>query len=245
MNRSVRFGLITLASVLGIGVTASLGRWQLNRAALKLEWQAAIDRQESAAELDAAALGAAQDWAPLLHRRVRLRGTWLAPATVYLDNRQMQGRVGFFVVTPLQLEGKGGVVLVQRGWAARNFEDRTRLPVVDTPAGWVQVQGRMAPAPSQLYEPGRPGQGQIRQNLALVPFGLEKSLVLAPLTVQQTDPPSDGLLRAWPVVNLGVDKHYGYAAQWLGLATLIAVLYLWFQWVQPFIQRPSVSKSHA
>jgi surfeit locus 1 family protein len=38
-------------------------------------------------------------------------------------------------------------------------------------------------------------------------------------------------------VNLGVDKHYGYAFQWFGLAALIAVLFLWFQMIRPFIQR--------
>jgi cytochrome oxidase assembly protein ShyY1 len=37
----------------------------------------------------------------------------------------MSGQVwAFYVVTPLLLEGSGAVVLVQRGWAPRNFVDR-------------------------------------------------------------------------------------------------------------------------
>jgi surfeit locus 1 family protein len=39
-------------------------------------------------------------------------------------------------------------------------------------------------------------------------------------------------------VNAGVDKHYGYAFQWFGIAALVAVLYLWFQIVRRFIYRP-------
>ena len=38
-----------------------------------------------------------------------LQGRWQAEHTVYLDNRQMQGRPGFYVLTPLLLEGGGAL----------------------------------------------------------------------------------------------------------------------------------------
>eukprot|EP01030_Chromulinospumella_sphaerica_P005789 gene5789-5664_t len=85
----------------------------------------------------------------LLHRAVTLQGRWLPEHTVYLDNRQMQGRPGFYVVTPLLLPDEKTVVLVQRGWVARNFQDRTQVPRIDTPTGPVQVQGRVAALPSR------------------------------------------------------------------------------------------------
>ena len=44
---------------------------------------------------------------------------------------------------------------------------------------------------------------------------------------------SEGLQREWPEVATGVEKHYGYAAQWFGLAALIAILYVWFQFIAP------------
>jgi surfeit locus 1 family protein len=44
---------------------------------------------------------------------------------------------------------------------------------------------------------------------------------------------SEGLLREWPQAATGVEKHYGYAFQWFGLALLIALLYVWFQIVRP------------
>jgi hypothetical protein len=48
--------------------------------------------------------------------------------------------------------------------------------------------------------------------------------------VQQTGPASEGLLRDWPEASSGVDKNYGYAFQWFRtVASLIAILYVWFQ----------------
>jgi surfeit locus 1 family protein len=52
--------------------------------------------------------------------------------------------------------------------------------------------------------------------------------------VVQTDAASEGLLRNWPEINLGVDTHYGYAAQWFALSLLIVLLYAWFQ-VRPVV----------
>lgn len=221
-----------------MGVTASLGRWQLSRAAQKEALQAEIDQREHLPAVEVANLLSGNT--AMEHRRVVLQGRWLADQTVFLDNRQMNARPGFYVVTPLQLDPGPGVVLVQRGWAPRNFEDRKQLPPVDTPAGVVRLTGRIAPPPSKLFEfagaDSERGAGQghsrIRQNLDLDAFRTRTGLALAPLTVLQTGAPSEGLLREWPVVGTGVEKHYGYAFQWFGLCSLIAILYVWFQFIR-------------
>jgi len=165
----------------------------------------------------------------LVHRRVEVRGRWLAARTVYLDNRQMFGRPGFFVLTPLELQPGGLVLLVQRGWVPRDFEDRQKVPAIETPPGEVVVQGRWALPPSKLYDMGEEGRGAIRQNLDLQQFRLETGLALGEMTVQQTGAASEGLARDWPPINTGVSKHYGYAFQWFGLCALMAILYGWFQ----------------
>lgn len=240
----LRFWLVTLAALVAMATTASLGRWQLSRAAQKLALQAAIDERQALAPLQGAELlraqaqadGAGTAAATLLHRRVALQGHWLPEATVFLDNRQMQGRPGFFVFTPLRLGGSQAAVLVQRGWVPRNFQDRTRLPDIATPAGEVAVGGRVAGPPARLYEfaasAGDEGSSRIRQNLDLAAYGAETGLALLPLTVVQTDAAGEGLRRDWAPVDSGVDKHYGYAFQWFGLCGLVAILYVWFQIVR-------------
>lgn len=252
----LRFWLITLAAVAGMLATASLGRWQLSRAAQKEALQAMLDARGRMPAMDGRVLlskpaMAAAEAETLVHRAVMLEGRWLPEHTVYLDNRQMNGRPGFFVLTPLQLVGTpSGVVLVQRGWVPRNFQDRTQLPQVQTPQDVVvRVVGRVAAAPSRLYEfgggessaggHGAEGSSRIRQNLDLAAFRTETGLALAPLTVVQTGEAvgaGDGLQRDWPVVGAGVDKHYGYAFQWFGLCGLMALLYVWFQIVRRFIR---------
>ncbi len=244
MNTRWRFVLVSGAAVLAVALTLALGRWQLARAAQKEALQAAMDSQAAKSPLDNLALVGAPDPVALEHQPARLRGRWVADATVFLDNRQMGAHVGFFVMTPLQLEGSPRALVVQRGWIPRNFEHRTQLPQISTPGGVVEVQGRIAPPPSKLYEPGTPGTDAIRQNLDLAQFRAQTGLALMDVTLQQTGAASEGLLRDWPAVNLGVDKHYGYAAQWFGLAALIAGLYVWFGIVRRFIHRPKDTASH-
>ena len=235
MSRRLRHVVITLAAVGGMVLTASLGRWQLQRAAQKEALAQAMAQQADKATLSNVDLLAPQARTEWMYRPVQLRGRWLAGHTVYVDNRQMKERVGFYVFTPLQLIDSPQVIMVQRGWIPRNFEQRTRLEAVQTPPGVVQVQGRIAPPPSKLYEPGKAVPGVIRQNLDLAEFGQETGLpLLQDLSVVQTGAASEGLLREWPAINLGVDMHYGYAAQWFAMAVLIGVLYGWFQ-LRPFV----------
>ena len=155
-GRKVGFWLVTVAAMVTITATASLGRWQLSRAAQKIAAQAAIDAQGSRSELDQHAFLATGKIDDAMHRPVRLRGLWLGAQTVYLDNRQMHDVPGFYVLTPLALEGSDQTIMVQRGWIQRNFENRTQLQPVQTPAGLVDVVGRVSPPPSRLLELGKP-----------------------------------------------------------------------------------------
>ena len=234
--RDWRFWLLLAATLVGVAVTASLGRWQLSRAAEKEALQAAIAERQRLPALDGASLAQAlsEDQArELLHRAITLRGQWLADRTVFLDNRPMARQTGFYVLTPLRLTGSDRVVLVQRGWAPRHQVDRSLLPPVQTPTGEVQVSGRIAAHPPRVYQLGQEQGGAIRQNLDLDAWRAETGLPLAPVLVVQTGAASDGVQRDWPEAASGVEKHYGYAFQWFGLCTLIGLLLLWFQVVRP------------
>lgn len=242
MNRDPTFYRVTAAAIFFSLLGLALGIWQLDRAAQKEALQAAMHAQAGKSPLDnaqvlsLAAQGRMQESGVLYHP-AHLKGVWLPDHTVYLDNRQMDAKVGFFVFTPLRLEPQGQVLMVQRGWVPRNFQAREQLPEVHTPAGAVAVNGDIALAPSKLYAPGAPGEGPIRQNLDLEQYRSQTGLPLEAFTVRESGPPSQGLRRQWPVVNFGIEKHYGYAFQWFALSLLIAGLYLWFQ----FFRRPAAT----
>lgn len=230
-----RAGLVLLAALIGAAGTGRLGLWQLDRAAQKTALQARIAERATWPPLASAALATDSATAETQHyQRVRLQGRWLAERTVFLDNRQLNGRPGFFVLTPLLLSA-GDAVLVQRGWVARDFIDRSRLPALATPAGDVTLLGRVAPPPSRLFDFGGVDNGPIRQNLDLARFSREIGLGLRPLSVQQLDdgPVTDALVRQWPAPALDVGKHQGYAFQWFALCALIVGLYVWFQLLRP------------
>ena len=81
-----------LAALVGVAITASLGRWQLGRAAEKLAYEQTLTSRcalppglgwGELAKADAA--GAVED---LRHRTVELEGLWLPEHTIYLDNRK-------------------------------------------------------------------------------------------------------------------------------------------------------------
>ena len=228
-----RFWLVTLAAVAGIAVTFALGAWQLGRAQEKLALQASIEQRKALPAVGEDGLPGAGPLADVMYRPVVLRGTWVAQHTIFLDNRQMNGKPGFHVVTPLRLEGSGIAVLVERGWAPRNFADRERLPPVQTPQGVVELHGRMAPPPAKLYEFAGTPSGRIRQDLDLAQWRTETGLALLDVAVQQIGEPSDGLMRDWPEAASGAEKNYGYAFQWWALSGLIAILYVWFQFIAP------------
>ena len=252
-----RFVLITLAALLCAAITASLGFWQLGRAAQKQQIFDAIARQQALAPWHNVELAgqvplvtqsiSATQQQELLHRPAQLQGQWLTEQTIYLDNRQMQGKVGFYVLTPLRLiaPSEGKVIIVQRGWVPRNFSDRTALAPVQTPGGVVSIEGRLEAPPSKLMElesganGGADPDGQksrIRQNADIAQWAQQSGLPLLGLSLVQTGPDtgSEGLLRDWPQINAGVQKHYGYAFQWFGLSVLVVLLYVWFQLVRRF-----------
>lgn len=241
--------VVLVAALLTSALTARLGWWQLDRAQQKQDLQAHITARSNLPPLPQAQLPRSEaDATPQHYRLVQLRGRWLDAMTIYLDNRQMNARQGFYVLTPLLL-APGDAVLVQRGWMPRDFTDRSRLQPLPAQAGEVLVIGRLAPPPSRLFDLAGEEQGPIRQNIDLPVLAKALHLALHPLTVQQTKAtqvaaaaaaadvpatiPDDGLLRQWPAVAVDVGKHQGYAFQWFSLSALLLGLTAWFQFLRP------------
>jgi surfeit locus 1 family protein len=228
--------VVLVAALLFAALTARLGVWQLDRADQKIRAQQALDARRALPPLPASALAMRPAEAATQHGRLTsLQGRWQPALTVYLENRQMDTRVGFYAVTPLLLDD-GTAVLVQRGWFPRDQADRTRIVAPPAPAGRVAVQGRIAPGPGRVYDLGGAASGPIRQNLDIEAYARETALPLRPVSVVEEDGPAapqDGLLRHWQAPAADVQKHYGYAFQWFALSTLTIALYAWFQIIKP------------
>jgi surfeit locus 1 family protein len=264
-RRLIVWGAAVLVSLL----TGAAGVWQWGRAHAK---QALLDAHERAEQ--EAAWGNA-DWpcqadaaALPSERRAVLRGRWRQDRTVYLDNRPMQGKVGFIVVTPLQLSepsgrcaAAGAVVLVERGWVPRNAADRRHVPALpDEGPVSVTVSGRVLPHVSRVFALGQEAMPDlvrrrasgpvIRQNAGAafwqqwlgtrpMPGGLREEGVDG-----RTTEPEVALSRHWDVaVTLSPSRHLAYAAQWFALSALAVGLTVWFQLIRPHLARAQMLRA--
>lgn len=230
MSRPWRF-VPFFAAVAAIGAALSLGNWQLHRAQEKLAVQQAWDRAERQPPVAVTGAGSAAIGASL-PRRVRLDGRFIHAHEIWLENRQMNGQSGFFLITPFRL-ADGTVVPVNRGFAPRDPRDRTRLPPVERPESELAIEGLAVGQPPRVLQlgDGAPASGQrplVWQNFEFEQFERISGVAVTPWVVQQTDGHDDGLQRRWPRLNAGVDMHRGYAFQWFALAALIAVLTAFF-----------------
>jgi surfeit locus 1 family protein len=213
----------TLAAVAAIAVTLALAHWQLGRAHEK---EALAARLQSLAKDAAVTLSSAQarvedvEW-----RRVTAHGRFDPRHGVLIDNRIHHGVAGYHVVMPLAMEG-GRFVLVNRGWVAGNA-DRSRLPEVRTPADPVEITGlAVVPGRRFLELSDQVAEGRVWQNLTLERYRRAVPIPLQPVMIQQENTLADGLVREWDPPNVGIDKHYGYAFQWLAIGVTILGFYL-------------------
>jgi surfeit locus 1 family protein len=233
MNQRLPAGRTVLALAAGVLVTVitvALGSWQTRRGDLKEAIQARWNAAENVApvelrtEDDVVGVGSA------LPRRVTLRGEFIAAATVFVDNRTLDGAAGFQVITPLRLAG-GTSVLIDRGWLPRDLRDPSRHPALTTPTGEVTIDGIAVARVPHLLElaslplPALPG---IWPNLEFEDFERVSRLPVARLIVQQSSDAGDGLRRVRARPATDVEKHRGYALQWYSLAVLSAALTLYF-----------------
>jgi surfeit locus 1 family protein len=239
----MRVALIpTLAALVVASATASLGNWQMRRADEKAAMQASRDAALSASPL---AIGAAPvDAGAVDGRRVSVSGRFSPAHTVLLDNRSRGGIAGFHVFTPLDPGPQGGgatMVLVLRGWVARDPADRMRLPMVPTPLEPVRLQGlAQATLPQALSLGPLPAPGsddRIWQMITLQRYADWSGLPLQPFVLRQTSELDDGLARDWVQPGGDVDKHRGYAFQWYALTAATAALWLWAGWRRPSPRR--------
>lgn len=219
-----------LAYILAMGILLSLGFWQLARSEQKREY---LQTQEQLLQQDALVIDSntPDDLASLKFRPVSVAGEYDVEHQFLLDNQHVQGKVGYFVLTPLKLTNNR-VVLVNRGWVPLNV-NRKILPDIAFKSKQVSLSGRVNSFPSvglqlsgaEVPTPGWPAVVQVVQ-----PNILEPLLHADVLSFQiELDPQAEnGYLRSWTIpVVISPEKHIAYAVQWFGLAFTLTVLAFW------------------
>ncbi|QOY95341.1 SURF1 family protein [Massilia sp. UMI-21] len=230
--RPIPFIAALLLAVLGI----ALGNWQQGRAAQKLAVQEKLAARASQAPvaLREAIAGAVPPLADTLeYRRVRVTGEFVAGWPLFLANRPIAGRPGYYLVMPFKIADAKTYVLVIRGWLPREAE-YGKLPAFNTPAGTVTIEGTVVASAGHVMDLGKApplAPHAIVQNIDPAHAAAATGLLLQSFFVQQTGPDLPGeqdgaLLRVWPSPSSGIDKHRGYAFQWYALAVMAVLFFV-------------------
>jgi surfeit locus 1 family protein len=233
---------LTLAAM---AVTASLGRWQLSRAAEKEAAQMLIENRQKEVAVNNEMMLQNPGLGTDFQRNIELEGFWSQQHTLLLDNRTHQGKTGFWVMTPLLLDANTAV-LVQRGWIARNPVNIYLVPNITTSDQLIRIHGRIIGPPSHMMELSNSAHNQaysqaestkgsfpIMQNLSMEQLSAQTGLKILAV-VLQTDPSDAELTRDWAAPNSTADRNRGYAFQWFAMTAVIFSLFVWFQIIQVF-----------
>ena len=228
MRLSFRFRWVPfVATVLLVVLGISLGNWQTRRANYKLSLQQQIEERSREAPLNADAIRRGTQ--PAEFRRVIADGQFIADWPLYLENRPLEGRAGFYLLMPFRLAASGDVVLVLRGWFPRDARDRTRIPDIAVPTGPLRIEGRVRADAGHVMQLGvvaPPAPRALLQNIEPGQFAAASGLPVHAFIIEQTSETADGLRRDWPQPSFGIDTHRGYAFQWYALAAAALLFFI-------------------
>ncbi len=213
----------TLAAAAMLALLLSLGRWQMMRAEEKESRQALYDMRMAAPAFKLS--GPIGEPEALLYRRVIAEGRYQPDGQIFIDNRLHQGRAGFHVVTPFEVEGNAATVLVNRGWVARTAA-YPNAPDVPAPEGTVTVSGRATMPPARVLElSNQTVSANVWQNLSVARYRERMRVDVLPFVVLAS-PPAPGLAAIDEKPDAGVAKHHEYALTWFSLAATVVVLWV-------------------
>ncbi len=219
------FGLLVAL----VPVMFGLGMWQLQRAEHK---QQILERWDTSSQTLYELPVLSSDSAENDGRSVALQGQLLPERFFFLDNRVRQGQAGYEVLVVLDVKASPQYALLNLGWLAAN-PDRTQLPKVELPDGYVDVAGRLLTPVSgfTLSKVPRPsGWPQRIQQIDLADISAVLELELYPQVVRMDAPLLTDIQVGWAAVNMPPERHIGYAFQWFMMSCALVVCLIVFGW---------------
>ncbi|MFL6024727.1 MAG: SURF1 family protein [Marmoricola sp.] len=132
-----------LAMILSVAIAVGLGMWQLDA------WQTRrADAARDISHYKPVALATVMTGdSPFpgrsLGRPVTFTGTWMGSSTLYVDNRYQGDQRGYWVVTPVRVDGSRSAIPVVRGWSRKHSGPNPSGHVAIT--GWLQASEGSGP----------------------------------------------------------------------------------------------------
>lgn len=213
-----------VAAVLLTILFVSLGFWQLDRAAEKVSMQRLFDADAGYAPL-------ADGMTVQNYQRISASGRFLEDRQFLIDNMILNGRLGYFVITPFEYASNKPLLLVNRGWVAAGPERSLPL-LMPMPAADMEIRGRAGQLPrvgirsrdAVAASPGWPKLATYPE-LSDLSQSLDRELLSFILLLDPHE--GDALVREWQPQGRGPAMHYGYAFQWFAMAAAVVGILFW------------------
>ena len=235
-KRPIAFVAMLVLVVLGI----NLGSWQLRRADVKIH-----QAQDIADKALLPTLNANNKYWTLdesMYRQMEVTGFWIPEKAIWLENRpHPRGKdpktgiaTGFNLLMPFQIDNEHKNVLwVNRGWVTRDFQQINRVPELKIERGRVSIVGVVFPDSGKTFQlsaevENRASDGlKIQENHFLKDDEFFSKRLFPFVLREQNTHDSNGLDQTLPILNTGVNTHYGYAFQWFSLALMTFLYWLY------------------
>ncbi len=214
----------TVATLIFLPLFISLGLWQWHRAEYK---QHLMDHYSAkSAQTGLSLERALLDPEGFRYYRLKLQGHYMAQRQFLQENQFNEHRLGYYVLTPF-LADSGQLILINRGWVPREFNQKD-LNLNSSP---LALEGRVSVAPSRTFHLGKnlknsdawPRQIQV---IKIDELSSALGQKIEPLIVLLNPDEPAGFARNWQPQGLPPEKHRGYALQWFAFAALLAILFL-------------------
>ena len=218
----------TLVTICCIPLFIKLGFWQYSKAEQKQALQAQYDASSShQAEAMPEDLSNPQT---LRYKQVEVTGEYVKQYQILLDNQVEGETAGYHVITPLKVDGKEELVLVDRGWIAAS-DNHADVPQIDVPIGAQKVLGQIWVPSKKFYtlspQPIENGEWQVLwQNMDMDAYAKAVPMKVLPVAIRMSPDNQGGFVRNWIRPDDRIATHLGYAYQWFGIAFAAFAIYL-------------------
>lgn len=226
-----RWWWVTLIVLLGMGVLARLGIWQLDRLAQRREANAILREQLMSDPLSLNDPGVDRsELATMANRAIMATGRFDFSEQMLLKLQNYNGSAGAHLITPLLLEGRQDAVLVDRGWIPFSEEAPENWGQFDV-FGTVTIDGyiQLTQTSRRATPPEPPAREWYRVNVQAMERQLPYDLL--PIYVRQAPPPegAEALpIQEAPEFDLSEGPHLSYAIQWFTFSLMLGIGYLFF-----------------
>ena len=210
-----------------LSLLVSLGIWQFMRG----QYKAGLESKIRDSNYQTILVGQSpNNWASLNYAIVKLKGQIDYTKSLFLDNRIHEGQPGYEVFVPFIMQEDGSTLLINRGWVAKNKTVAvTELPLSMIPQ---EVSGQLyMPETGFTLGPAYIESSKWPKTIQYLDLAALSSLLntpLEPVVLVLDEGDSRALERLWQPYAINATRHYGYAVQWWGLATVLIVFgFIW------------------